>query len=95
MPKRKGKGGEDSPPKPNTAFKIKLRGKDNAPLSVQDLVQGLYEIAQRLLRYKDYRVKWVTLYLTMIDEHGNEVKINKTGEWTLYPYKSAADEHGA
>ena len=38
--------------------------------------------------------KWVTLYLTMIDEDGNEVLPDPKGEWVLYPYKSAADEHG-
>jgi hypothetical protein len=31
----------------------------------------------------------------MVDENGQEVRINRKGEWTLYPYKSAADEHGA
>ena len=79
----------------NTSFKIKLRGKDNAPLSMQELQQGLFDIARRLERYADYRAKWVTVYLTLIDEDGNEVRIDKKGEWTLYPYRSAADEHGA
>ncbi len=84
-----------SKPKKNTSFKIKLRGKDNAPLSMQELQQGLFDIARKLERYADYRAKWVTVYLTLIDEDGNEVRIDKKGEWTLYPYRSAADEHGA
>ena len=79
----------------NTSFKIKLRGKDNAPLSMQELRQGLFDIARKLERYADYRAKRVTVYLTLIDEDGNEVRIDKKGEWTLYPYRSAADEHGA
>ena len=58
----------------NTSFKIKLRGKDNAPLSMQELQQGLYDIARKLERYADYRAKWVTVYLTLIDEDGNEVR---------------------
>lgn len=78
-----------------TSFKIKLRGKDNAPLSMQDLRQGLYDAARRLERYEgNYRAKWATIYLTMVDENGEEVQIDPAGEWTLYPYKSAADEHG-
>jgi len=78
----------------NTSFKIKLRGKDNAPLSMQDLRQGLYDIARKLSPYTDYRAKWVTVYLTLVDEDGQEVQIDKKGEWTLYPYRSAADEEG-
>ncbi len=80
---------------PSAAFKIKLRGKDGAPLSMAELRQGLFDIAHRLAPFDGYRFKWVTVYLTMIDENGQEVRINRKGEWTLYPYKSAADEHGA
>lgn len=78
------------------AFKVKIRGKDNAPLSVDDLTQGLYEAARRLKPHaRTCRVKWATLYLTLVDEDGNEVRLNQKGEWVIYPYKSAADEHGA
>lgn len=80
---------------PSTAFKIKLRGKDGAPLSMPELRQGLFDIAHKLAPYADFRAKWVTVYLTLIDENGQEFRINRKGEWTLYPYKSAADEHGA
>jgi len=76
------------------AFKIKLRGKDNAPLTMTEIQQGLYDIARKLKPHEQYRAKWVTLYLTMIDEDGNEVLPDPKGEWILYPYKSAADEHG-
>lgn len=76
----------------NTSFKIKLRGKDDAPLSMQDLRQGLYDIVRKLSPYVGYRAKWVTMYLTLVDEDGQEVRINKKGEWTIYPYRSAADE---
>lgn len=89
--KRGGKTGKTESP----AFKIKLRGKDNVPLSMQELRQGLYDAARRLERYEgNYRAKWVTIYLTMVDENGQEVRIDKSGEWTIFPYKSAADEHG-
>jgi hypothetical protein len=76
------------------AFKIKLRGKDNAPLSMQELRQGFYDIAHKLAPFAAYRAKRVTVYLTIVDENGAEVRLNKEGEWTLYPYRSAADEKG-
>lgn len=81
------------PKRKNTNFRIKLRGKDDAPLSMKDLRQGLYDIARKLSEYSGYRTKWVMLYLTMVNEDGREVRINKKGEWTIYPYRSAADEN--
>lgn len=90
---KKRSGGRTGPA--SNSFKIKLRGKDNAPLSMTEMRQGLYEIVHKLARYEAYRAKWVTLYLTLVDENGNEVRINEKGEWTIYPYKSAADEQGA
>lgn len=78
------------------AFKIKIRGRDDAPLSMWDLREGLMEAARRLEPYDGrYRAKWATLYLTLVDEHGQAVQIDASREWTIYPYKSAADEHGA
>ena len=50
---------------------------------------------RRLSRYGGYRAKWATLYLTLVDENGQEVRINEEGEWTIFPYQSAADEHDA
>lgn len=79
----------------STAFKIRLRGKDGAPLSMQEIKQGLYEIARRLKPHSTYRAKWVTVYLTVLDEDGQEVMLDPKGEWTIYPYKCAADEAGA
>ena len=80
----------------NTAFRIKLRGKDNAPLPVEELKQGLYDAARWLLENaQPYRAKWATIYLSMVDEDGNEVRLNDEGEHVIYPYKSAADEFGA
>ena len=78
-----------------TSLKIRLRGKDGAPLSMQELQQGLYDIARKLKPHSDCRAKWATLYLTMVDENGEEIVIDPKGEWTIYPYESAADEHGA
>ena len=89
------KSGAKAKAERNTSFKIKLRGKDGAPLSMQDLRQGLYDIARKLSPYADYRAKWVTVYLTLVDEDGQEMRIDKKGEWTIYPYRSAADENGA
>lgn len=76
--------------KKNTSFKIKLQGKDNAPLSMQELWQGLYDIARKMDQYADYRAKWISVYFTLVDEDGNEVRINKKGEWTPYHYRPAS-----
>lgn len=78
----------------STAHKIKLRGRDGAPLSMQELQQGLYETARRLQPYKNYRAKWATLYLTIVDERGEEVILDRKGEWVIYPYECAAEETG-
>lgn len=42
-----------------------------------------------------HRAKWATIYLTVVDENGQAVQIDAASEWTIFPYKSAADEHGA
>lgn len=77
-------------------FKVKLRGRDGAPMSMPEMRDGLYEIARRLQPFQDgYRVKYATLYLTVVDADGNEVLLSREGEWTIYPYKCAADEFGA
>jgi len=85
-----------APSKPEASgLKVKLRGRDGAPLSIQELQQALYDLARKLKPHSDLRAKWATVYLTLVDENGEEVKIDPKGEWTIYPYKSAADEHGA
>ena len=82
--------------KDSSGFKIKLRGKDGAPLSMTEMRDGLYEIARRLQPFQEgYRVKRATLYLIVVDADGNEVLLTRDGEWTIYPYKCAADEFGA
>lgn len=88
--KPKGAAGESA------ALKIRLRGKDGAALSMQELRDGLFEAARRLQIFEQtHRAKWATLYLTMIDEDGREVLPDGKDEWIVHPYKSAADEHGA
>lgn len=88
-PRKSAKRKTENPP-----FKIKLRGRDGAPLSIPELQQGLYEISRKLGRFDKYRAKWVTVYLTAVDENGEEVILDANGDWVLYPYDSAADEHG-
>lgn len=75
-------------------LKIKLRGRDGHPLTMRELQQGLYEAARKLQGCGQTRAKWATLYLTLVDENGEELRVNKKNEWTIYPYQSAADEHG-
>jgi hypothetical protein len=84
------------PPKDGIeSFKIKLRGKDNTPLSMKELQQGLYEAARQLKAYgPQHRVKWATLYLSVINEDGSEIQLNAKNELVIYPYKCAADEYG-
>jgi hypothetical protein len=74
-------------------LKIKLAGKDDAPLSMSQLRDGLYETVRRLLPYdKHYRVKRAAIYLTVIDENGQPVQLSPSGEWTIYPYLCAAED---
>jgi len=55
----------------STSLKIKLRGKDGAPLAMNELQQGLYDIARKLRPYGECRAKWATLYLTLFVEYQN------------------------
>jgi hypothetical protein len=74
--------------------KIKLRGEHGGLLSPAELRQGLYDIVRHLEAYGHCKAKWTTLYLTLVDEDGHEVRINGTGELELFPYRSVADERG-
>lgn len=76
-------------------FKIKLRGKDGAPLTMREVQQGLLESIRALRPHQNLRAKWLTIYMTLIDEDGKEVVLDPSGEWELHPYKSAADDFGA
>lgn len=79
----------------NEPFKIKLRGKDNAPLSTHEIQQGLLETVRRLRAHDGMRAKWLTIYATLIDEDGKEIVPDPSGEWEIYPYKCAADDYKA
>jgi hypothetical protein len=93
--KRRVKRAPKEPKPAGEPFRIKLRGKDGAPLSMREVQQGMLEAIRKLRRHENLRAKWVTLYLTLIDEDGKEIILDPKGEWELHPYKSAADEHGA
>ena len=83
------------PKKSGTALKIRLCGKDDAPLTMRELREGLLEAAKLLKSYEAaHRAKSVTLYLTIIDDNGRPARINDTNELVIYPYKTAADEYG-
>jgi hypothetical protein len=75
-------------PKPT---RVRIRGKDDVPLSMTDLTQGLFALAHKLEEHPGYRVKSATVYLTVVDEHGDEVTLAKTGQWSIYPYECFAD----
>ena len=78
----------------SSSLKVKLRGKDGAPLAMNEFQQGLYDLALKVKPYGAYRVKYATVYLTVVDENGETVVLDPKGEWVLYPYDSAAEEHG-
>ena len=78
----------------NTSSKIKLRGQHDAPMSMAEIRQGLYDIVRHLEKYPECRAKWATFYLTLVDEDGKEVYVNGNGELILHPYKSLAEELG-
>ena len=86
--------GKDGTLTPSKSLKVKLRGRDGAPLRADELQQGFYELGRKLADFGDVRFKWATVYLTAIDENGQEIRLDKSGEWTLHPYVSAADENG-
>jgi hypothetical protein len=71
--------------------RVRIRGRDNAALSMSDFKQGLFELARRLEPYADYRIKSASLYLTVIDHRSDEVSLDKRGQWSIFPYDCAAD----
>ncbi|MBZ9944507.1 hypothetical protein LB533_25770 [Mesorhizobium sp. BR1-1-13] len=92
---RKGGGKLPSVKDESSSLKIKIRGKDNAPLGMDELREGLIDAARKMQEYQSgYRAKFATIYLTVVDENGQPVRINDANELTIYPYRSAADEHG-
>ena len=76
-------------------LRVRIRGKDDAPLSMTDMRQGLFELARRLDEHSAYRIKAASLYLTVIDAHGDEVTVSRSGEWSIFPYDCAADRMDA
>lgn len=78
-----------------SSLKIKLKGRDNAPLSIAELQEGFLEAARQLGQYQTgYRAKSAAIYLTLVDDDGEPVRINEANELTIYPYKTAAEEFG-
>jgi hypothetical protein len=76
------------------AFKVRFCGKDEAPLSMAEIQQGLLELVRKLRHHDALRVKRATLYVTFVDHDGKEVMPDATGEWEIRAYRSAADEFG-
>jgi hypothetical protein len=79
----------------SAALRIKLRGRDNAPLAMNEWRETLLEAARILSEYElGYRIKSADIYIRMVDQNGTQVRINDKNELTIYSYKAAADEHG-
>lgn len=92
----KGGRGKRPPSDGNQAtLKIRIKGRDNAPLNIGQLREGLLEAARQLTQYENgYRAKSAAIYLTLIDEVGDPVRINTANELVIYPYLTAAEEFG-
>ncbi len=41
--------------------------------------------------HPDCRAAAACLYLTVVDAHGDEVTLSRSGEWSIFPYECAAD----
>jgi hypothetical protein len=79
----------------SAASKYKVRGKDDAWLSVPEAQQCIMDIVRDLGRFLDHRVEKADLYIRIANQDGKQILIDPSGEKILYPYKSAADEFGA
>lgn len=90
--KRPGKG--KTPFGETSAFKIKLRGRDDLPVTVREWREVLLEAAYAMKEYEtEIRIKSADIYLKVVDEAGRPVRINESNELTIYSYRAAADEH--
>jgi hypothetical protein len=82
------------PRRDDPALKIRLLGKDGAPLSMQDIRDCLFEAARRLQPLEGtHRAKRATLYVTLIDEHGKPVVPADGDTWEIFAYECAADSY--
>jgi hypothetical protein len=69
-----------------------MAGRDDAPLTIEELKDTLYAALRLLLPYSSsHRVKRAALYLTTIDEHGTVSPILFDQVITLRPYECAAE----
>jgi len=93
--KKKGSSRKGASKNDKSTLKIRILGQDKKPLSIQQWSEGMLDAVRALKPYeKGYRIKSAAVYITVIDEHGGEVRINDANELSIYPYKSAADEAG-
>jgi hypothetical protein len=71
---------------------IRLRSRDDMPFSMGQLKQALFQLIHELEPHGACGVKNVTMYLTSVDENGQEVSLNGKAVWNIFPYRCAADE---
>jgi hypothetical protein len=94
LPKRTATKSKARKPPTTDAVKYHIRGKDDAPLTMPEVQQGFYELAKSQQEHAHLRVARLDVYVRYIDEQGRPAGIGQT-EISIYPYRSAADEHGA
>jgi hypothetical protein len=71
-----------------------IRSEDGSPLSMPDARQGYYQLAKTTEQHPTVRAKSIKVYVYYVDEKDRPVRLEKD-EYDIYPYRSAADEHGA
>lgn len=91
QPKRR-RAKASSVPKTPGAMTIRMSGKDDAPLTIEQFKDTLYDTARMLLAYNStHRIKRAALYITTVDMDGGLSSMTFDQDITIRPYECAAD----
>jgi hypothetical protein len=69
-----------------------MRGQGRYALLDGTAEQALFQLTHELEPHSLVRVKNVVLYLTAVDQNGQEVCRNGKAVWNGFPYRSAAND---
>lgn len=71
---------------------IRMSGKDDAPLTIEQFKDTLFDTARLLLPYHlTHRIKRAALYLTIVDMDGSPSSMTFDQDITIRPYECAAE----
>ena len=71
---------------------IRMSGKDDAPLTIEQFKDTLYDAARMLLPYNaTHRIKRAALYITTVDMDGSLSSVTFDHDITIRPYECAAE----